>query len=224
MNAEVAASATGMVSSSGSAPIPTATPPMTGRNVAAVAVLLVSSVRKITAVVITATSSRMARPCRLCAWVPIHSVSPEELNCEDSARPPPNSNNTPHGSCTAVDQSSSRTPSFAPAGRMNSNTPAAIAMPASEMGGSSQINGNEIQLIAARAKITATRRSPPEGFPSLASSVLNSLRPPGSSSISGLKISLANSTQVMTSRTLASGSPSSIHRPKLMSMPCSSCR
>ena len=74
MNAHVAASATGMASSMGSTPMPMATPPATGRNVAAVAVLEVSSVSSRMPPAMSSTSSTTGRPPRPWTCWPIHSV------------------------------------------------------------------------------------------------------------------------------------------------------
>ena len=62
MNAHVAAIATGIASSIGSIPIPTATAVATGRKVAAAAVLDVSSVRNRTPAAAIITTSTTGRP------------------------------------------------------------------------------------------------------------------------------------------------------------------
>src|SRR5690625_6473144 len=69
INAQLAAMVAGMTKSIGSCPIPMAEEARIGRNAAAVAVLLVISVRKMTTRITTSISSRMGRaPSPLTPW------------------------------------------------------------------------------------------------------------------------------------------------------------
>ena len=137
MKAQVAAKATGMVSSrtlispSVVRPTPTATPPMMGMKVAAVAVLEVISVRKRTRAATAATMSTMGRELSPLAISPIHRDKPEELKAEDKERPPPKRRRTSHGISLAVFQSSRRMRRSESAGRMNKRIPAAMPTMAS---------------------------------------------------------------------------------------------
>ena len=97
-------------------------------------------------------------------------------------------------------------------------------MPASEIGGSSNTSGTATHATAAATKTARTRFSPDDVGPSLRSSSSNSFRPPGIRSISGLNSTLVSRSQVITSMTTASGSPTSIHWPKPSWMPCSALR
>lgn len=173
---------------------------------------------------IRSTSSTVGSPPRPAARSPIHSVSPEDENCADRASPPPKSSSTPHGSFTAESQSSRRTPRAAPAGHRNSSRPAATAIPASEISGSSKSTGTKIQASAASTKSTSTRFSPEDMGPSLCSSSWISSLPPGISLISGLNSTLVSRNQHTASSTTARGTPTSIHWPKPIVMPCASER
>src|SRR5699024_8767158 len=137
IKAHVAASATGMVRSRtlispvAVRPIPTETPPIIGRKVAAVAVLDVNSVRTSTKAATAPMSKKIGRLPSPLATSPIHRDKPDAVNIADSDKPPPKSSRTSHGSSFAVFQSSRRTPVLRSAGRMNINKPAVIPTMAS---------------------------------------------------------------------------------------------
>ena len=194
--------------------MPMAMPPATGRKVAAVAVLLVSSVRKMTPAVTSSTMTRMGRAPRAPTESPIHWVRPELVNWPERARPPPKRSRTPQGSLVAVSQSMRRTPLLAvpPAGKAKSSRPTATAIPASVMGGDlDQIMGTKIQARAAAIKMMSTRSSPELMAPSLAYSLAMSFLPPGISLISGLKSTLVSRNQQTKSTITDRGTPTSIH-------------
>src|SRR5690625_7548664 len=83
INAQLAAMVAGMTKSIGSCPIPMAEEARIGRNAAAVAVLLVISVRKMTTRITTSISSRMGRAPSPLTPLPIHATRPELLIAED---------------------------------------------------------------------------------------------------------------------------------------------
>src|SRR5699024_5146813 len=130
-----------------------AIPEATGKNVAAVAVFEVISVSTKIPIAASATRTQTETPASHSTCSPSHSDRPESENCADKASPPPNSNNTPQGRLSAVSQFNRRTPWFAPPGIINSATPTTIAMPASEITGSSSPNTySEIRRTATQAK------------------------------------------------------------------------
>ena len=94
----------------------------------------------------------------------------------------------------------------------------AMAIPSSEIGGSSKISGSEIQLAAARTNMASTSFSPVDMGPSLCSSSRMSSRPPGIRSISGLNSTLTSRNHAMAIITTARGTPTAIHWPKPMEM------
>ena len=97
MNAQLAASVTGTVSMIGSNPASSAIAPTTGRNVLVVAVLLVSSVRKMIVAAVAATMTHSGRSPIACRLVPSHWASPVFDTALASVRPPPNRISTPQG-------------------------------------------------------------------------------------------------------------------------------
>src|SRR5680860_1405361 len=80
--------------------------PAMGRNAAAVAVLLISSVRKTISKAAPSTSTKRFVPCRKERPLPIHAASPEVSMAWARLKPPPNSTRMFHGTRCAVAQSS----------------------------------------------------------------------------------------------------------------------
>src|SRR5690625_7824746 len=74
INAQLAARVAGMTNGIGSCPIPMAEEARIGRSAAAVAVLLVISVRKMTTRITTSISSRMGRAPSPLTPLPIHEI------------------------------------------------------------------------------------------------------------------------------------------------------
>ncbi len=101
MNAQLAASVTGTVSMIGSKPASSAIAPTTGRNVAVVAVLLVSSVRKMIIAAAVTTTTQSGRSPTACRLIPSHSASPVFDTALASDSPPPNRISTPQGNRSA---------------------------------------------------------------------------------------------------------------------------
>ncbi len=66
-------------------------------KVAAVAVLLVTSVSIRISATTAITSSTVGRTPRPTTWLPIHSSRPLEATALARLRPPPKSSSTPHG-------------------------------------------------------------------------------------------------------------------------------
>ena len=224
MKAQVAAIATGITRSIGSSPSPTATPPIRGRKAAAVAVLLVSSVRPSTISATAAIRITTGRKPKPATCSPTHLLRPVSVNCADRASPPPKSSRMSQGSSFAAPQFSSGTPLRRLAGMMNNATATHIAMTASSMGVSGHSSGTVIQEAAASTKITSTSFSPTFMRPSFWYSSEMSLRPPGISVISGVKITKVSRYQAMAMKTTDMGTPTSIHWPKPMLMSWACCR
>ena len=98
MKAQLAARATGTISMNGVTAIAMAKDAASGRKTAAVAVLLVISVRKTTIPATSNTMKNSGHPAPdLMTW-PIQSARPLALIADASERPPPNKISTPHGS------------------------------------------------------------------------------------------------------------------------------
>ena len=95
--------------------------PMIGSSVAVVAVLLVSSVRKTTSVTKINIINMRSKVPIVASAVPMKTARPDDLTADAKLKPPPNSNNTPHGIVSAVFQSSNVEflPSFDPEGIIN---------------------------------------------------------------------------------------------------------
>ena len=90
MKAQLAAKVTGTASTIGSKPDSMAMAPTTGRNVAVVAMLLVSSVRKMIIVAATMTMAARGRVPMACKLLPNHSARPVRETALARVRPPPN--------------------------------------------------------------------------------------------------------------------------------------
>src|SRR5690606_39999908 len=91
MKPQDAASASGSARTMGSAPIETATAPPMGTSVAALAVLLVSSVNRIMIAVAADTTTSSGQLDRLCSASAIHVDNPEPAIADARLRPPPKS-------------------------------------------------------------------------------------------------------------------------------------
>ena len=204
--------------------MPTATPPIMGRKVAAVAVLDVSSVSSSTSAATAKMSRIMGREDSPFAFSPIHSDRPVEVNMADRDRPPPKSSSTSHGISFAVSQSSSRLPLAAP-GTMNMSRPAIMPTMASSYGKSQpkllRPSGMKIQASAATRKMRPTAICGKVQAPSFFSSSLISSLPPGIRSISGAN-TVTSTHHATNVNTTATGMPTSIHSPKPMVIPCAS--
>ena len=93
INAQLAAKVIGMHNNSGETSSSSATAAITGRKVAAVATLEVSSVKNITNVVAPTTSTKIPRPPSGVSELPNHSAKPEpETVPKPKARRPPQLN------------------------------------------------------------------------------------------------------------------------------------
>ena len=97
MNAQEADSVAGTISSSGWMPVATATAASIGRMVSVVAVLLVSSVRKVMARHTSRISTNTGNTPTAWNWSPIICANPVRWKPVANARPPPISNTTFHG-------------------------------------------------------------------------------------------------------------------------------
>jgi len=106
----------GNISKSGFISIETASPANMGRAISVVAVLEVSSVKKVMLKAIMAMISRMGMPCVSLINSPIQSDNPEDLNAPAKAKPPPKSNTIFQGNPEAVSQSMRRFPLFSDEG------------------------------------------------------------------------------------------------------------
>ena len=108
--------------------MPPARPATIGSSMLAVAVLEVTSVRKMVTSAMTITKTSQCVPVRKSSRPPIHSVSPESWNPCASAKPPPKRISTSQGTETADCQSSNRLLLWSPAGIMKSASAPAMAM------------------------------------------------------------------------------------------------
>ena len=104
INAQLAAIVHGMAKKSGLTFMPIAKAINMGANVAIVAVLEFSSVKKIINVTKIIIRRKILYPSKNTEKLPIQLARPVILNAFESAMPPPTSNNTPHGILLAVSQ------------------------------------------------------------------------------------------------------------------------
>ncbi len=215
MNAALAASATAAARGKTPTPRPAPTAAATGRKVAAVAVLLVSSVRKTmpaVTVAITASAGQAPAPA---ITSPIHAASPLSWITDASDSPPPNRIRTPHGTRSTSSHSSSAGRRGASADRTNRASDPAIAIPASDSAGIQRSrSGRAIHAAAVTEATAATTRSSRRAVPSPA-------RATRRASAAGTPPSTprARSAQERGSATATSGSPTSIHSRKPSRMP-----
>ena len=131
-------------------------------KVAVVAMLLVSSVRKIIIVATMRTSMAIGSIPTSCRLPPSHAASPVRETAAASVRPPPNNNRMAHGSFSMCFQRISIGSSWSPLGIRNSATPPAMAMPESSSAsrpGNFVSKGRKIQVRASATKIILTRFS-----------------------------------------------------------------
>jgi len=135
MNAHEALIAAGIINKIGSKPAPTAAAPKIGINKVVVAVLLVTSVKKVTARHKTPIINRIGSADNCSRLLPILVLNPELVKAVAIVMPAPKSNNIPQGIFSAVSQSMRRTtlPSavFSPLGITKSATTARNATIAS---------------------------------------------------------------------------------------------
>ena len=117
MNAHEADNAAGIINSLGSVLAASAPAAMIGMSRVVVAVLLVTSVRKVTLRQMVAISTRRWSSERCRRDSPITVLSPELINADAMDIPAPNRSNIPHGILFAASQSSNFPPS--PLGIMN---------------------------------------------------------------------------------------------------------
>src|SRR5699024_11002912 len=203
-----------------------AIPEATGKNVAAVAVFEVISVSTKIPIAASATRTQTETPASPSTCSPSHSDRPESENCADKASPPPNSNNTPQGRLSAVSQFNRRTPWYAPPGIINSATPTARAIPASENTGSSsqntysEIRETSTQEMAETINTMSTENSPTDIGPRLLHSFRIRSEPPRIRFISGLNMIFVKMNQAPTIKTMDIGMPTSIHRPNPRFISC----
>ena len=129
MNAQLALMAAGIIKSRGSMAAPTAAAARIGMSSEVVAVLLVASVRKVTARQTARMMANTGQAEIMDTALPIDSESPDDLNAAAMASPAPNSISMPQGIFAAVSQSSRRPP--LPSGTMNIKTTARNATMAS---------------------------------------------------------------------------------------------
>mmetsp|Transcript_47919 Transcript_47919/g.143111 ORF Transcript_47919/g.143111 Transcript_47919/m.143111 type:complete len:304 (-) Transcript_47919:398-1309(-) len=130
MKAQLAASVAGTMSVTGWAPTDRASSPMMGSRTFAVAVLLVTSVRKVTTRTTKRTSSTVGKSRRRQSWSPIQADKWVSLNPVARAKPPPKRRRMSQGVFNSVCQSISRvdTPRSSLAGMMKRRIAAAIEM------------------------------------------------------------------------------------------------
>src|SRR5690554_5162667 len=105
MKAQLAATAAGTAYRIGDTSWAMARAPISGRKAAAVAVLLVISVRKIITAAMTSTMASVGSVPITDRDSAIQTARPEEVITAASDRPPPNSSSTPQGIFEAVSQS-----------------------------------------------------------------------------------------------------------------------
>ena len=125
MNAQLALIAAGTMNSFGSIAAPTAAAASTGISRVVVAVLLVVSVRKVTARQIAAISSSGCQADSALRLAPSAVLRPVAAKAPAMAMPEPNSSSMPQGILAAVSQASSRPPR--PSGIRNIATTATSA-------------------------------------------------------------------------------------------------
>ena len=180
---------------SGSIPTPVATEPMIGKKAAAVAVLLVSSVRPspTTAATISTTSGGMSP--KAATWLPTQTDRPVAVKAAERLSPPPKSSSSPQGMSREASQVSSATgrpeASRSPEETRKQASAAAIATWLEEIpdrkGSAAPTaailvsSGTATQKKMAPRKISATRDSALLIGPSASTSLRISAAPPGSS-------------------------------------------
>src|SRR5690554_379691 len=149
MKAQLAATAAGTAYRRGDTSWAIANAPISGRKAAAVAVLLVTSVRKMITVVMISKITRVGMVPITAMDSAIQIARPEEVITAASDRPPPNSNSTPQGIFEAVSQSI-RLPFSRFTGIMNITIAEAMAMMVSFSQGAKvfEISGWKIQAAA----------------------------------------------------------------------------
>src|SRR5690625_458516 len=154
-----------------------------GYIIDAVAVLDVTSVRKITSAVTTAITNIKLTPCSPINCKPIHSDNPDSTNPDAIAKPPPNRSKIPHGNLTAVSQSNKRSPFLLTDGIMNKIMAKVIAITPSLIPSIKLDKKNErvIHENAAKPKMRKTSFSSVEAEPSFFFSSSITARPPGKS-------------------------------------------
>ncbi len=183
MKAQEAAKAAGINNSSGFCRRPIATAASTGIAMAAVAVLEVSSVRKIINAVTANSSTSNGASCSRITWPPIQLDKPVLSKPAARDRPPPNSTSTPQGILAAHCQSMTKRRQRQSTGSRNSSKAPVIAMLASlSMAPWGSRGANQlrpIQVRAVRTKTSAVQRSPGCMGPSWRSSLRMISRPPG---------------------------------------------
>ena len=108
MKAQDALIAAGIINKIGSMPAPSAAAAKIGMRSTVVAILLVTSVRKVTARQIVAIIKSIGNVDKDSKPVPITLLSPELVNAVAMVMPAPNSSSIPHGIRSAVCQSSKR--------------------------------------------------------------------------------------------------------------------
>ena len=128
IKAQLAAKVTGAANIIGLMPISIAIAPITGRNVAVVATLLVSSVKKIIITAIIITIRVVGRVLINERLEPNQAANPELLTAAARDKPPPKSNNTPQGNFSRCIQRRRMGSSLSPLGTINSEIAPAIAI------------------------------------------------------------------------------------------------
>ena len=129
MKAQLALIAAGIIKRRGSMAAPIAAAARIGMSSDVVAVLLVASVRNVTARQMARMTANTGQAEIIDTPLPMDSDSPEDLNAAAMASPAPNRMSMPQGIFAAVSQSSSRPP--LPFGTMNMATTARNATMAS---------------------------------------------------------------------------------------------
>ena len=220
MNAQLAPIAAGTTSNSGSTPSAIATAASIGKNAAAVAVLLVTSVRNIITSSAIMNNSKNGRKLKNCSEFPIQSARPVVVIAAARLSPPPNSIKTSHGSLFASLQSSMNSIFLKFAGSKNISIAPNIAIPVSDIFGiKSSSNGLVIQSVATSKKTSPTIFSGKLIFPIFFSCFLIRSNPPGSVVLFIGYTNFVNSKKTNGNDTITRGNPISIHCPNPISTP-----
>ena len=195
--------------------MPTATEATTGRNVAVVAVLLVSSVRKRIETVTRITTTTTGNPCHAAVHEPSQAARPVLSTISAILSPPPRSTRTPNGRSRKSRPERTNSPRRQSTGMRNKATPAAMAMPASDkLGIHGLSNGWPNQAAAARVNTTATEISPRVHRPNFAASARTTAERPGTSRRRSVRHARTRTAWVRTRPATTNGTPTSIHWPK----------
>ncbi len=191
-------------------------------NVAAVATFELNSVQNTSSVAIAAISATSGQVPICPSTVPRNSESPLPWIASASARPPPNSSSTSHGSLRKSTPAISAPPSFERDGITNSASPASSAIVVSlnsARPGSWRSSGPVIQASAVSTNTTDTRRSATVMGPSARrASRIRSLAVACEPSLNG-NATFTSTSQATGINSSTVGIPNTSHCAKLMLWP-----